>query len=518
MHIEIDLQSLLRRKVRIMNGGNSINKIKKKLSNKKSIVTLVTFAVIILVIILYFVFRKIPVESISVTSKSIEVNVDDVITPDIEFYPNNSSNKNVIYKTADENIIKIDDRGYPVAVDNGETMLTVISSENESVTDEVKVIVNTKISSINAKPLDKYIQIGDEKQLEYEIFPEKTVNKNVTWKSSDDNILTVDEKGVVTAVNNGNVTVTIQSEERPEVKGTIDILVETQVTDVFILNDESVINIGNQLQLSIGCLPDNAAPTEFKFESSDSSVLSVSESGLVTGVSQGEADITLTSKNGTSTIKHLYVAKKPESITITNSSIVGYINDTGEIGYSLQPTDSYASKVSYSSNSDCIEVTDSGKYIMKSAGTATITVSVEGGPSSQITATCKGPKSSYMGGNGSNDSVLRLEKYRYNGNELANIPGVKKKGTTYYNNSFEAEVRNGRIVKANVFGAGASMFGVTPGNSAIFMDMTMLVSGGASFRCVNKQLQYYDYESSSTGEMMRIYFGYTISEIVYVGR
>lgn len=62
------------------------------------------------------------------------------------------------------------------------------------------------------------------------------------------------------------------------------------------------------------------------------------------------------------------------------------------------------------------------------------------------------------------------------------------------------------------------MFGVTPGNSAIFMDMTMLVSGGASFRCVNKQLQYYDYESSSTGEMMRIYFGYTISEIVYVGR
>ena len=143
MHIEIDLQSLLRRKVRIMNGGNSINKIKKILSNKKSIVTLVTFAVIILVIILYFVFRKIPVESISVTSKSIEVNVDDVITPDIEFYPNNSSNKNVIYKTADENIIKIDDRGYPVAVDNGETMLTVISSEIESVTDAVKVLVNT---------------------------------------------------------------------------------------------------------------------------------------------------------------------------------------------------------------------------------------------------------------------------------------------------------------------------------------------------------------------------------------
>lgn len=497
-----------------------MDKIKNVLANKQIIAEIAAAAVVVTAaLIVFFMLRKIPLESITVKQQSIEVNAGDVISQELEFFPNKASNKSVFYKSEDESIVKINDEGLPVALNNGKTVVTVISQENESITGEFEVVVNTKIASINGKQLEKYIEIGDVKQLEYEILPEKTVNKKVRWKSSDENILTVSDTGLVTAVNNGNATVTIQSEENPDVIGKIDVLVETQVSEVFILNEEEVINRDKELQLMIGCLPANAAQTLFAFESSDNNVITVNETGMVKGIGIGEADITLTSKNGKSTVKHLRVAEMPSAVSITGGNISGYVNDTGNISYSLEPADSYAADVRYSSDSDCIEIDDAGNYVMKSKGEATITVSIADGPSASIKAVCNGdrpvPSSSGNTGGKVSVSVIEIDDYLYRGDLLGNIAGVIKSGNVYYNDSFEVTVRNGRITRADVFGSGASLFGLVPGNSGVFAELTMLMNGGASFTSIGKNYTYRDY-SNRSGERLRIYGEYVLQEIVYV--
>ena len=63
-------------------------------------------------------------------------------------------------------------------------------------------------------------------KLTVEVQPSNASNKNVVWSSSDETILTVNEDGVVTALDKpGTVTVTATSVSDPSVKGTVSIIV-----------------------------------------------------------------------------------------------------------------------------------------------------------------------------------------------------------------------------------------------------------------------------------------------------
>ena len=63
-------------------------------------------------------------------------------------------------------------------------------------------------------------------KLTVEVQPSDASNKNVVWSSSDETILTVNEDGVVTALDKpGTVTVTAASVSDPSVKGTVSIIV-----------------------------------------------------------------------------------------------------------------------------------------------------------------------------------------------------------------------------------------------------------------------------------------------------
>ena len=63
-------------------------------------------------------------------------------------------------------------------------------------------------------------------KLTVEVQPSDASNKNVAWSSSDETILTVNEDGVVTALDKpGTVTVTAASVSDPSVKGTVSITV-----------------------------------------------------------------------------------------------------------------------------------------------------------------------------------------------------------------------------------------------------------------------------------------------------
>ena len=75
----------------------------------------------------------------------------------------------------------------------------------------VKDIVNVESISISEdnvdmKPCETY-------QVEYNISPENATNKTVFWSSSKNNVATVDNKGIITAVSEGNTVITAETED-----------------------------------------------------------------------------------------------------------------------------------------------------------------------------------------------------------------------------------------------------------------------------------------------------------------
>ena len=63
------------------------------------------------------------------------------------------------------------------------------------------------------------------------------------------------------------------------------------------------VEVGKTVQLTATVAPDDATETGVAFKSSDDGIAKVDDKGLVTGVTAGSADITVTTKDGSKTAK-----------------------------------------------------------------------------------------------------------------------------------------------------------------------------------------------------------------------
>lgn len=124
-----------------------------------------------------------------------------------------------------------------------------------------------------------------------------TTAKDVTFTSSNPEIATVSEKGLVTGISEGTATITCALVIEPACKKSITITVEKAIKpeSMTIENaDETVAWAGETLQLTTKIVPEEASAL-VTWESSNEEIATVSESGLVSFLKQGDVTITATS-------------------------------------------------------------------------------------------------------------------------------------------------------------------------------------------------------------------------------
>ena len=136
------------------------------------------------------------------------------------------------------------------------------------------------------------LNIGETVQLEATVLPEDTTDKTVVWNSSDENVATVDESGLLTAVSEGHAVITASC---GEITAECEITVLTPIVEAeqILLNIESAeLNVGETVQFEATVLPEDTTNKTVVWNSSDENVATIDESGLLTAVSEGHAVIT----------------------------------------------------------------------------------------------------------------------------------------------------------------------------------------------------------------------------------
>ena len=117
----------------------------------------------------------------------------------------------------------------------------------------------------------------------------------VAWSSSNASIATVDASGVATAAANGSATITATA---GSASGTAGVTVEQVATAVAVSpSADTLLAFGDTVRLVAEATDANGhgvAGSEFSWSSSDTLVARVDDSGLVTGVDEGMATITVT--------------------------------------------------------------------------------------------------------------------------------------------------------------------------------------------------------------------------------
>ena len=136
------------------------------------------------------------------------------------------------------------------------------------------------------------IEYGTDDKAEQEKIAEAASKLKLTWTSSDEEVATVDETGLVTAVGAGEADITVSVSDA-NISSTTHVKVVITPTGVEAPDSiELVTNGENSKVLGAKMTPEDATEVKLAYESSDESVATVDENGVVTAVADGECVIT----------------------------------------------------------------------------------------------------------------------------------------------------------------------------------------------------------------------------------
>ena len=114
----------------------------------------------------------------------------------------------------------------------------------------------------------------------------------VFWSSADTAVAAVDSAGLVTAIGGGSATIVATA---GEISGTAAVTVMQSAGSIVVSPRADTVALGDTLRLAAEALDSNGhavAGAEFRWSSSDPSVATVDDSGLVRGQAEGKAAIT----------------------------------------------------------------------------------------------------------------------------------------------------------------------------------------------------------------------------------
>jgi hypothetical protein len=151
----------------------------------------------------------------------------------------------------------------------------------------------------------------------------------VTWSSSAATIVSVDAStGEVAALALGTATVTATTSDGKTATGTV-VVNPILVTAIMIMPSSTAIGIDSTVQLIATPSPENTTVFEPVWTSSDESVATVTQTGLVTGISRGMVTITATQGSVAKTATVIVGGLIQLSFDSPNSNITLTLNEAG---------------------------------------------------------------------------------------------------------------------------------------------------------------------------------------------
>ena len=135
---------------------------------------------------------------------------------------------------------------------------------------------------------------GASGQLTLTVTPEDFTDE-VVWKSSDTAVVTVSDTGLVKAVGVGTATIKVSV---GKASASCKVTVLQPVTSISLNRSSLTMEATDTFQLQASVYPSNAADQRVQWTSSDPTVASVDENGLVTALKKGTATVTAAALDG----------------------------------------------------------------------------------------------------------------------------------------------------------------------------------------------------------------------------
>ncbi|RRD63122.1 Ig-like domain-containing protein [Tannerella forsythia] len=243
--------------------------------------------------------------------------------------PPEAKNKNVTWRSSSKAIATVNDQGLVTAVAKGKTKITVKTDDGEfTAICEVTVTDPFAVTGVTLDETELVLSQGQTKKLTATVTPPEAKNKKVAWRSSNKAIATVNDQGLVTAIMPGRVNIVVETDEgefMASCKLTVTKTDPLAVTGVALNETELTLSQGQTQKLTATITPSEARNKNVTWRSSNKTIASINEQGVVTAISPGTTKITVETEEGGFTAScNITVAgqgKQPQSTFVNDTTV-----------------------------------------------------------------------------------------------------------------------------------------------------------------------------------------------------
>lgn len=312
--------------------------------------------------------------------------------------PTNADNRAVTWSSSAPTVASVDQSGNITAKSVGNATITVTAKDGSGVTATCWVnVTDIKVTGITLNKTTLNIKTGATEQLTAKVQPTDATNSKVTWSSNEPTVAEVDQTGMITAKKEGSAVITVTAQDGSGKTATCQVNVtDIKVSGITLSASTLAMQTEDVKQLSVtNITPANATNKALKWESKNTWVATVDESGNVTAKNPGEATITVTAAdNGgaQATCKVTVTERTAPVIKVTQiqlSQTRASLNEGKELQLTatVLPTDATNQSLTWSSSVEGVATVDpTGKVTAIKAGTTVITATAK--DDSGISASC----------------------------------------------------------------------------------------------------------------------------------
>ena len=336
---------------------------------------------------------EVPLTGIKLKEENVTVEIGKTGYIGAIYNPSDASDKVLYWSSSDESVAKVNE-GVITAIGEGKAILTATARAGGKTASCTVTVENPNfvhIDEIKMKTEELNLNKGENGWVGVTYSPSNASNKVLTWKSSNEEVVTVRE-GNVKAVGEGKAVLTATSEDGGKTTSCIVTVVDPKfvhIDEIKMKTEELNLNKGENGWIGVTYNPSNASNKVLTWKSSNEDVAIVRE-GNVKAVGEGTAILTATSEDGgkTASCKVIVTGGKKhlENIALKTTTLEMKPGEGKTIYVEYNPSDVEDKVLYWTSNNEKVVTVREGYVKAVGEGTTTITATSRDG---NKTATCK---------------------------------------------------------------------------------------------------------------------------------
>lgn len=286
------------------------------------------------------------------------------------------------WSSSNENVATVFDRGEGMAIvtaiSPGKTRIKLDPIVGPVVYCDVEVVQSEP--TLVTIPSSLTVYVGESSTLSATLTPYNATT-TLYWYSKDTDVATV-SSGKVTGVDEGSTIVYARTANGLTSNDCKVNVYYRKPTAISLNNDSLTLSVGGSKQLKYGLTPSHAKAS-VEWSSSNPSVVSVSDDGILNALALGEAFVVATTDNGCVDTCDVKVLPLPISLSLPQTLTLGSA-DSYKLEVRSYPAESYVEVEWISSNDSVVKVSTDGEVEGVSVGHATVTATASNG----VSASC----------------------------------------------------------------------------------------------------------------------------------